>query len=116
MPMACISDPVEEIIASALTQARIRFVHESEAKGECRGLDFYLPDHDLFIEVTAYYTPRKIEQLSRAPNVILIQGRGAAHSFAAMLDHMPSISPTSRSDERRVGKECVSTCRSRWRL
>src|SRR3546814_9274679 len=84
MPMACISDPVEEIIASALTQARVRFVHESEAKGECRGLDFYLPDHDLFIEVTAYYTPRKIEQLSRAPNVILIQGRGAAHSFAAM--------------------------------
>src|SRR3546814_5584177 len=23
-------------------------------------------------------------------------------------------SPTSRSEERRVGKECVSTCRSRW--
>src|SRR3546814_14475440 len=22
--------------------------------------------------------------------------------------------PTSRSEERRVGKECVSTCRSRW--
>src|SRR3546814_8739421 len=23
-------------------------------------------------------------------------------------------SPTARSEERRVGKECVSTCRSRW--
>src|SRR3546814_12931681 len=23
-------------------------------------------------------------------------------------------SPSSRSEERRVGKECVSTCRSRW--
>src|SRR3546814_16359773 len=23
-------------------------------------------------------------------------------------------SPTTRSEERRVGKECVSTCRSRW--
>src|SRR3546814_20118974 len=22
--------------------------------------------------------------------------------------------PTNRSEERRVGKECVSTCRSRW--
>ena len=22
--------------------------------------------------------------------------------------------PTTRSEERRVGKECVSTCRSRW--
>src|SRR3546814_17456665 len=24
------------------------------------------------------------------------------------------LHPVSRSDERRVGKECVSTCRSRW--
>src|SRR3546814_15479202 len=24
------------------------------------------------------------------------------------------ISPADRSEERRVGKECVSTCRSRW--
>src|SRR3546814_13696403 len=28
--------------------------------------------------------------------------------LAAMLDQVP------RSEERRVGKECVSTCRSRW--
>src|SRR3546814_12686134 len=26
----------------------------------------------------------------------------------------PAWSPLSRSEERRVGKECVSTCRSRW--
>src|SRR3546814_1301337 len=25
-----------------------------------------------------------------------------------------SSKPASRSEERRVGKECVSTCRSRW--
>src|SRR3546814_1310422 len=25
-----------------------------------------------------------------------------------------SLAPTVRSEERRVGKECVSTCRSRW--
>src|SRR3546814_13758798 len=24
------------------------------------------------------------------------------------------IQPSARSEERRVGKECVSTCRSRW--
>src|SRR3546814_11844251 len=31
-------------------------------------------------------------------------------------DHKPSASPRLRvrSEERRVGKECVSTCRSRW--
>src|SRR3546814_3146636 len=26
----------------------------------------------------------------------------------------PSLSRGARSEERRVGKECVSTCRSRW--
>src|SRR3546814_9299100 len=26
----------------------------------------------------------------------------------------PATSRTARSEERRVGKECVSTCRSRW--
>src|SRR3546814_19983363 len=31
-------------------------------------------------------------------------------------DDAPILGPTSidRSEERRVGKECVSTCRSRW--
>src|SRR3546814_18193166 len=31
------------------------------------------------------------------------------------LDHVSNWSyPSGRSEERRVGKECVSTCRSRW--
>src|SRR3546814_20791643 len=29
-------------------------------------------------------------------------------------DRNPPQSPLRRSEERRVGKECVSTCRSRW--
>src|SRR3546814_2684557 len=41
---------------------------------------------------------------------------------AAVADHdafrpftvMPSPSRSKRSEERRVGKECVNTCRSRW--
>src|SRR3546814_10982161 len=37
--------------------------------------------------------------------------RGSAPSQAA-LRHPLSLA--SRSEERRVGKECVSTCRSRW--
>src|SRR3546814_8903096 len=32
--------------------------------------------------------------------------------FAAFLDLLPETQ--DRSEERRVGKECVSTCRSRW--
>src|SRR3546814_2837107 len=30
------------------------------------------------------------------------------------IDQTTSGSTTARSEERRVGKECVSTCRSRW--
>src|SRR3546814_6357345 len=38
--------------------------------------------------------------------------------FAAILDvgqdDLEFVAPKTRSEERRVGKECVSTCRSRW--
>src|SRR3546814_18438465 len=30
------------------------------------------------------------------------------------LDHITGKAPSARSEERRVGNECVSTCRSRW--
>src|SRR3546814_20050422 len=33
---------------------------------------------------------------------------------AATLDRLLSLRVVPRSEERRVGKECVSTCRSRW--
>src|SRR3546814_14280566 len=32
--------------------------------------------------------------------------------FKTIVSHVPT--PGLRSEERRVGKECVSTCRSRW--
>src|SRR3546814_16994136 len=47
--------------------------------------------------------------------------RAAVRAFRAMgggWETQPSVSQTqastARSEERRVGKECVSTCRSRW--
>src|SRR3546814_13782729 len=40
------------------------------------------------------------------------------HAYSAQLMHLLQTSVStdsySRSEERRVGKECVSTCRSRW--
>src|SRR3546814_3076098 len=50
----------------------------------------------------------EIERLSD----VLFVGRAAnsqAHSATPMFKVLPT-----RSEERRVGKECVSTCRSRW--
>src|SRR3546814_19496184 len=37
-----------------------------------------------------------------------------AIAAAALADHLGAVAVRNRSEERRVGKECVSTCRSRW--
>src|SRR3546814_3264991 len=48
-----------------------------------------------------------------------VQGRQRIETLARV-DHgravgdAPKVAYDHRSDERRVGKECVSTCRSRW--
>src|SRR3546814_13226551 len=39
-------------------------------------------------------------------------GEGARHHYLPL--PVSSFSSRKRSEERRVGKECVSTCRSRW--
>src|SRR3546814_18188863 len=40
---------------------------------------------------------------------------GETPDFAEALEkEAPVAVPLGRSEERRVGKECVSTCRSRW--
>src|SRR3546814_3987044 len=41
-------------------------------------------------------------------------GRGRARTAVAGPPVRPSGTLAERSEERRVGKECVSTCRSRW--
>src|SRR3546814_14597556 len=52
---------------------------------------------------------------------LVLQGSGALGAYQAGVYeglHEAGIRPTwlagIRSEERRVGKECVSTCRSRW--
>src|SRR3546814_6630325 len=48
-----------------------------------------------------------------------IVARSRAREQLEIVDHdeadvMPPLQPAGRSEERRVGQECVSTCRSRW--
>src|SRR3546814_15484180 len=40
--------------------------------------------------------------------------RVARHAAAEIMDAAGDLFLIARSEERRVGKECVSTCRSRW--
>lgn len=77
-------DPMEQIIAEALTRAGIEFVTD-EGGGNPAGLDFYLPAADLHIEVKRFHSPRVADQMSRAPNVICAQGEAAVNWLAKLI-------------------------------
>src|SRR3546814_11818918 len=49
--------------------------------------------------------------------IMITDGEPTAHFEAGMAQpyfNYPPVQETISSEERRVGKECVSTCRSRW--
>ena len=79
------SDPVEEIVEIALNDAGIGYVR-AERMRDMPNLDFYLPDHGIYIECKRFSTPRTAEQIEDVNNVILLQGLEAAYFFAALLD------------------------------
>src|SRR3546814_5175138 len=56
-----------------------------------------------------------IEDVVR-PFALAAEDHLAAHDDPALgeADLLPDLRNLIRSEERRVGKECVSTCRSRW--
>src|SRR3546814_1317847 len=54
--------------------------------------------------------PREFDQARQWFDGQVRQSGGRLHD----LDLAQSFRSTGRSEERRVGKECVSTCRSRW--
>src|SRR3546814_13493793 len=64
------------------------------------------------------YTPEAIGDYLAGPNHVLPTARSARFSSGlSVLDFMKRsslISCAARSEERRVGKEWASTCRSRW--
>src|SRR3546814_15925610 len=59
--------------------------------------------------------PFPLHQPSAGPPPHLPMGRiKKPHAFSRRPSFRIFSCHTSRSEERRVGKECVSTCRSRW--
>src|SRR3546814_1795115 len=65
--------------------------------------------------------PRKKRRGCRAPPFLLYDGASYSRIFLAksiaslgVATISSTILAACRSEERRVGKECVSTCRSRW--
>lgn len=73
------TDELEKQVAECLYAAGIPFEHTGQR------LDFYLPDHDIYIEVKRYHSERAAAQLAAFDNVILLQGVKAVQTFCRML-------------------------------
>lgn len=76
-------DPMERAVAAALDAAAITWVDENDQRA--LGLDFFLPDFDIHIEVKQMHSDRVVDQTARVKNIIVIQGLDAARAFARML-------------------------------
>lgn len=79
------SDPLEQMVERALIRAGIPFESDRDGKGRYN-LDFYLPEQDVSIEVKRYHTPRISEQMSRATNIIALQGEASVRFFCDQLE------------------------------
>src|SRR3546814_1008804 len=55
-----------------------------------------------------------LDELELRPQQIVEKGRKALRRVGAVAADDELALEDVRSEERRVGKECVSTCRSRW--
>lgn len=78
-----VSDPIERIVADALDRRGVAYT--IDGCGDTKGLDFRLLGTDVHVECKQFHTERAAEQMARAENIIVIQGRQAAEMFAAML-------------------------------
>lgn len=66
-------DPLERKIAHALDAAGIEYFTDYEGEVP-EHLDFYLYELDVFIEIKGGHSERIADQMSRAHNVIAVQG------------------------------------------
>src|SRR3546814_2892823 len=74
------------------------------------------------IYVAQYFPPEtKAAALDLVHNIMAAMGRRidqlswmSAEAKAKAHEKLAAFTPKIRSEERRVGKECVSTCSSRW--
>src|SRR3546814_15174005 len=62
-----------------------------------------------------YDAPRAaVARTGRAHRVLAVVAARLRRKQAFAVLERAAVLPVRRSEERRVGKECVSTCRSRW--
>lgn len=80
-------DPLEAGVERWLIGAGIKYRRADDMKTR---LDFFLPDHNVYIECKRFETPRTNDQLQRATDIIVVQG-------GASLRFLQSLIPASSS-------------------
>lgn len=95
-----IDDPMERLIADALDAAGYAY-RTDEGGGNPTNLDFALTEYGIEIEVKRFHSPRIAEQMSRAENVIAVQGEDAVKFVADLLRNSPR-SPIGRGDGLKI--------------
>lgn len=76
-------DPMEKHVRDTLQMKGIKFTEEQAPENQ--RLDFFVPSLGLHIEVKQFHSPRISNQMARVPNIIAIQGLGAAKAFRKLL-------------------------------
>src|SRR3546814_13131881 len=72
------------------------------------------PHPRLTLRVSPYACPELPHFLSEGTILTIYLAFPASFSTVESPRYCPDPGQVGRSEERRVGKECVSTCRSRW--
>src|SRR3546814_13903394 len=72
------------------------------------------PEQDAWLEPFGAAVPQAAARIARRAAVTARQALAASAPFTRKWSRKKRRCSAERSEERRVGKECVSTCRSRW--
>ena len=79
------ADPMEILVGDALASAGICFVQDGTKGENTQGLDFHLTGRGVYVEVKRFHSERIASQMSRAPNVIAVQGEEAVRFFCELI-------------------------------
>src|SRR3546814_758092 len=103
---------IEQFVATLLPEGRGFFCSAVLALLERVGWDGELRYQ---LELLASFAGVSIDEMEFAAAKLSQQGLlNTLGRYRAIAPHPLAVYLAARSEERRVGKECVSTCRSRW--
>jgi hypothetical protein len=74
-------DPMEKGFEKLCDALRIKWERDDHRSG----LDYWLPELRVYVEVKRFHSPRIADQLSRRSDVIAIQGMNALDAFRKMV-------------------------------